>query len=44
MPWKTVCEGDHHPAVIHAIKQVVLRSRDAASSYEHAEPVLAGNG
>ncbi len=37
-------EGDHHPAVIHAIKQVVLRSRDAASSYEQAEPVLAGNG
>ena len=38
-------EGDlHHPAVIHAVKQVVLRSCDAASRYEHAEPVMAGNG
>ena len=36
-------EGDHHPAVVHALQQVVLRSRDAASRYEQAEPVLAGN-
>ena len=37
-------EGDHHPAVIHAIKQVVLRSRGPASRHEDAEPVMAGNG
>ena len=37
-------EGDYHPAVIHAIKQVVLRSRDPASRHGHAEPVMAGNG
>ena len=37
-------EGDHHPAVIHAIDQVMLRSGDAASRNEHEETVVAGNG
>jgi hypothetical protein len=37
-------EGDHHPAVIHAIKQVVLRSRAPAATHEDAEPVLTGSG
>jgi hypothetical protein len=37
-------EGDYHPAVIHAIEQVVLRSRDPASTGKHVEPVVAGNG
>ncbi len=37
-------EGDHHPAVIHALKKVVLRGRSPASSHDHAEPVIAGNG
>ncbi len=36
-------EGDHHPAVVHAIKQVVLRRRDPASGHEDAELVMAGN-
>jgi len=37
-------EADHHPAVIHAIKQVVLRPGDPASRREHDETVMAGNG
>ncbi|MGA2259636.1 MAG: hypothetical protein ABSG53_33590, partial [Thermoguttaceae bacterium] len=37
-------EGDHHPAVIHAIEQIVLRPGDPASRHEHADPVMAGNG
>ncbi len=37
-------EGDYHPAVIHAVKQVVLRSRDPASGHDHAEPIMAGDG
>ena len=36
-------QGNPHPAVIHAIQQVVLRSRDPASRYADAEPVMAGN-
>jgi hypothetical protein len=35
-------EGDHHPAVIHAIRQVVLRSRHPESSRERVEPAIAG--
>ena len=37
-------EGDYHPAVIHAIEQVVLRSRDRASTDKYVEPVMAGKG
>ena len=36
-------EGDHHPAVLHAIAQVMLRSNDRASRYAHAETVMAGD-
>ncbi len=37
-------EGDHHPAVIHALQQVVLRAHHPASRYKHAEPAMSGNG
>ena len=37
-------EGDHHPAVIHAIEQVALRSDDAAASCPHAETAMAEMG
>jgi hypothetical protein len=36
-------EGDYHPAVIHAIEQVVLRSRAPALTDKYAVPVMAGN-
>lgn len=37
-------EGDHHPAVIHAIRQVVLRTRGPVSRHQRVEPVTAGSG
>jgi hypothetical protein len=36
-------EGDHHPAVIHALQQIVLRSREVASRYGQAELAMASN-
>jgi hypothetical protein len=37
-------EGDHHPAVIHAIEQVALRSSTQSSRHARAEAAMAGDG